>query len=184
MNNTTYESDINTLFVSENEATTNLNKAVQKLRSLKTLKSQIESNALTKKEHYELDALLLINFENPELEKLRKEILNLYNSKEQNSRTFLDYVYPTIAEKEEAEKEFNEIQNIKNLAKHSFNLNERKEILNKISTISFSNKNISAQLYEIDIICRTFNGNTYESIAELEKGLSEKDKLPEFIKIN
>lgn len=183
MDNTPYNSDINTLFTSKNETTTDLNKSVQKLRSLKSLKAQIEADKLTEKNHYELDALLLITFENTELEKLRKEILNVYNTKEQNSRTFLDYIYPNIQDRKKAEEEFNEIEKLKNIAKNTFNINERKEILNKINTMTFINKNISSYISEIDTICRTFNGYIYKSIDELEKGLSEEDKLPEFIKI-
>lgn len=183
MDNTPYNSDINKLFTSKNETTTDLNKSVQKLRSLKALKAQIEADELTEKNHYELDALLLITFENTELEKLRKEILNVYNTKEQNSRTFLDYVYPNIQDRKKAEEEFNEIEKLKNIAKNTFNINERKEILNKINTMTFINKNISSYISEIDTICRTFNGYIYKNIDELEKGLSEEDKLPEFIKI-
>lgn len=184
MENKPAKADLNKIYNFENEITADLTKEIEKLHSLSRLKANIETSGITDSIQNEIDLLILTTFENTELNKIKNDILNIYNQHEKESRTFFGYVYPDISQRKQAEIEYIEIKSLKNLAENTFDINDRKQILDKINNMSFTNKNISSFLYEIDIICRTFNGTTYKSLDELKIALSEKKQLNEFIQIS
>lgn len=184
MENKPVNSDLNKIYNFQNEITADLTKEIEKLHSLSKLKANIESSGITDSIKTEIDLLILTSFENKELIKIKDEILNLYNKYEKDSRTFFGSVYASIEDRQKAETEYLEVKSLKNLAENTFDIYERKQILNKINNMGFVNKNISSLLYEIDIACRTFNKTTYKSMDDLEIALSEKKQLNEFTKIS
>ncbi|MGL5574177.1 MAG: hypothetical protein ACRDCW_01265, partial [Sarcina sp.] len=168
-----------------NEITMDLTEDIKSLNTLRILKAEIKSNGITEKLQMEIDTLTLTNFKNEELQKLKNEILSLYDSLESTARTFYGFTYATLADKNRAEIEYKEIANLKKLADNANeDINTRKDILNKLHNMKFTIKNIAPMLYDIDISCRTFNGYTYNSIKEAENAIYEKNLLDEFIKID
>ena len=170
---------------SDNDTTSNLNKEVISLQSLRDLKARIESNGINITIQNEIDMLTLTSYDNIELQKLKTEILNIYNFLEKNARTFLSFTYSNISEKQKAEYEYREIIKIKDLAQNpTNNLETRKNILNRINTMSYSVKNIGSTLYDIDIACKTYNGQIYKSLNDVSSAMHEGTLLDEFIKID
>ncbi|MGL4760455.1 MAG: hypothetical protein ACRCWG_03270 [Sarcina sp.] len=168
-----------------NEITTDLTEEIKSLNTLRNLKAIIESNSLTEKIQLDIDTLVLTNFKNTELQKLKIEILSIYETLEKETRTFYGFTYATLAEKNKAEQEYKKISLLRKKAENANNdINLRKNILAKINSMSFTIKNIAPILYDIDVICRTFHGFTYNSINELETAVNEKSTLEEFIKID
>ncbi|MGL4654389.1 MAG: hypothetical protein ACRCWM_00675 [Sarcina sp.] len=168
-----------------NEITMDLTEDLRSLNTLRQLKAQLNSNGITEKLQMDIDTLTLTKFHNEELQKLKEEILNIYDSLETTARTFYGFTYASLAEKNKAEAEYKEIANLKKIADTAgTNIEIRKDIINKIQNMKFTIKNIAPMLYDIDISCRTFNGFTYNSITEVESALFEKNMLDEFIKID
>ncbi|WP_297522456.1 hypothetical protein [uncultured Clostridium sp.] len=168
-----------------NEITMDLTEDIKSLNTLRNLKAELDSNGISKKIQLDIDTLILTNFKNEELQKLKTEIISSYNSLETEARTFYGFTYATLIEKNKAEVEYKEISNLKKLAESSNeDITTRKNILNKINNMTFTIKNIAPLLYDVDIACRTFHNFTYNSISEVEAAIHEKNILNEFIKID
>lgn len=168
-----------------NDITMDLTEDINALNTLRKLKAEIQSNGITEKLQMDIDTLTLTKLKNEELQKLKCEILDLYENLETTARTFYGFTYATLKDKNKAEAEYKEIANLKKLADTANeNIPIRKDILNKIQNMKFTVKNIAPMLYDIDLSCRTFHGFTYNSIKEVENAIYEKNMLNEFIKID
>lgn len=169
---------------SNKEITADLTKEVETLHTLTRIKATLETSGIVDNIQNDIDLLLLNNFENEGLNKLKNEILDLYNSLEKEARTFSGIVYATIEEKKQAEKEYRDIYRLKKIAQSTLNINERKKILEKINSMGFVNKNIAPLLFEVDTACKTYNDVHYNTFEELEIALEEQNQLKEFIKLS
>lgn len=168
-----------------NEITSDFNKDMLALASLRDLKSRLEADGITKSTAHDVDTLVLTSFDNIELQKIKSEILDFYNKIEKEARTFFGFTYASIDDKIIAETEYKEISSLRNKAQNAgYDILLRKKILNKINNMSFHMKNAAPLLYDIDIACRTYNGFTYNSMADLDSAMHELTLVDEFVKID
>lgn len=168
-----------------NEITSDFNKDMLALASLRDLKSRLEADGITKSTAHDVDTLVLTSFDNIELQKIKSEILDFYNKIEKEARTFFGFTYATIDDKIIAEAEYKEISSLRNKAQNAgYDILLRKKILNKINNMSFHMKNAAPLLYDIDIACRTYNSFTYNSMADLDSAMHELTLVDEFVKID
>lgn len=168
-----------------NEITSDFSKDMLALQTLRDLKAKIEADGVTSSMQHDIDTLILTSFDNTELQKIKSEILNLYNKLEKEARTFFGFTYASIDEKIIAEAEYKEIASLRNKALNAGDdILLRKKILNKINNMSFHMKNAAPLLYDIDLACRTYNGFTYNSMSDIDSAMNELTLIDEFIKID
>ncbi|MGL5821646.1 MAG: hypothetical protein ACRCYE_08460 [Sarcina sp.] len=169
----------------ENDITTNLTNEIQALHTLRNLKAQLESYGITDEVQHNIDTLMLTTYDNVELQNIKSEIIEKYNSLEKDYRTFLNFTYPSISDKKKAKLQYDEIIELKKRSiNNTLSLDERQEILYRINNMSFMIQNIAPILYEIDTNCKTYNGKLYSSLDDLNSAITEEAYLEEFIKID
>ncbi|MGL4740645.1 MAG: hypothetical protein ACRC41_07550 [Sarcina sp.] len=169
----------------KNDITTNLTNEIQALHTLRNLKAQLEAYGITEELQHNIDTIILTTYDNIELQNIKAEIIEKYNSLEKDYRTFLNFTYPSISDKKNAQLQYNEIIKFKKRSiQNDLSLEERQEILYKINNMSFIIQNIAPTLYEIDTNCKTYNGKLYSSFDELTSAIAEEAYLDEFIKID